>query len=148
MSSQGAVSTKNGKELQRRWFDLLKSKGIQVVEEHLTGITNALADDKRLRCDLFLPEENIIIECKNHSGQPGTIYQKIPYSFLTYRATRTPVVFLLGLGFDKHPYQIRALQRAAEFVSPLITIVLESDIEQRQRASTEPKSVFAGLVPN
>ena len=148
MSSQGAASTRSGKQLQDKWAELLRSKGISVIEEHRTGIINALADDKTLRCDLFLPDENIIIECKNHSGQPGTIYQKIPYSFLTYRSTRTPVVFLLGAGFDRFPYQLRALERAAELVSPLIKVTTESEIEQRQRASTESESVFVGLVSN
>lgn len=148
MSSQGARSTASGQQLQNKWLELLEQSGVAAIKEYKTGIPNALADDKQLRCDIYLPDEDIIIECKNHGGQPGTIYQKIPYSFLTYRNTRTPVIFLLGGGFAKHPYQVRALKRAAELVSPLIIIVEESEIEQRQRTSTESKSVFAGLVPN
>lgn len=146
MSSQGAASTKSGQQLQEKWLDILRQQDIKAYSEYLTGIPNALADDKTLRCDIYLPDEDIIIECKNHSGQPGTLFQKIPYSFLTYRKTRTPVVFLLGENFMRHPYQVRALERAAELVSPLITVIVELEIEQLQRTSTQPKSVFSRLV--
>lgn len=144
MSNQGRQSTLNGRQLQEKCRALLQSAGHHVETEWNTGLQNALVPGRQLRADIYLPDLELIIECKAHSGQPGTLYQKIPYSFLTYRETRTPVVFLLGAGFNQHYWQVEALRKAAHLISPLIRIEVDNDC----RTSAESESFIARLVSN
>ena len=129
MSNQGAQSGKNGIKLHDACLAYFAQKGIKVVKEHKTGIRNALSPKSELRCDIYLPDSDVIVECKAHSGQPGTIYQKIPHSFMTYADCVKPIVFILGAGFRKFPSQIEAVKRAASLTAANITIILEDELD-------------------
>lgn len=137
MSTQGAQSTKNGKQLQNACLEYFTQAGISAKPEHRTGIKNYLMPASELRCDIYLDELDIIVECKGHSGQPGTIWQKIPTSFMTYVGQTRPIVYVLGAAFRRFPSQIDALKRAATSVAANITIILEDELETGCWASAQ-----------
>ena len=133
MKTQGSISNSNGKDFEA----LVASKLPTAVREVVTRAGR--------RYDL--QHEDVLIECKYFSGQPGTIWAKIFRDVYLAREDGR-VIFVLG-GFPK-PFQIRELKDFAADVAPNVSVLTfeEFSNEQCSWSSNQPGEMSPGFLPH
>src|SRR5574337_1107236 len=76
-----------------------------------------------LRADILC--RGMVIECKEFSGQQGTIWKKIVADLLSYSRCRGRVIFVLG---NRCPSSVfEALLKSRDLVAPSVEVMKEDD---------------------
>lgn len=126
MSSQGKASNDNGRKLEKQIADLFTRH--RILHQHKVVVSvgpkpRGQTHDFRARIN----DKQYVIDCKYHSGMPGTIWEKIPHALnlLAYNLGHK-IMVLGGERFD--PWQEEYLRGCGEQLG--IQVITFDELEE------------------